>query len=377
MPPEQASGEKEIGPTADVYSLGAILYDMLTGRPPFAAQRPTDVLMQVLNSEPVSPRILNPAVPVDLSTICLKCLEKDPARRYPSVRDLSADLGRWLGGEAIEARPIGHAERAWRWCKRNPVVASMAVLLILVGMGAFAGVTSQWLVAQSALRQMQEAQTQRVSAEVEGLLKAAPESLTAILRHLQPEYQEIAPELRRLMARRDVTDHDRLRISLALLPGDAQQVGYLRERMLSLGLAELFAVREAIGPYQDQLRDDLWSVLNNAAARPEERFSAALILSRDTADEPQRGGGWQTHAPFLAARLLESISADPTSYEMLVASLRRCGERCGQPWRTSFATATAPNRSAPWRRIFSSITRPINRQKWPNCWWTRSLGSFG
>jgi formylglycine-generating enzyme required for sulfatase activity/tRNA A-37 threonylcarbamoyl transferase component Bud32 len=322
MPPEQAAGEKEIGRTADVYSLGAILYELLTGRPPFTAQRPTEILMQVLHNEPVSPRILNPSIPIDLSTVCLKCLEKDASRRYATAHALSADLGRWLVGEPIEARPIGRGERAWRWCKRNPIVAGMTATLMLVIVGAFVGITSQWLVAQSALAQMREAQAQRSAAQVEGLLKAAPESLTLVLDTLKPQYDEIAPELRRLMARRDLADHDRLRLSLALLPGDPAQIDYLRDRMLSIGLAELLAVREAVAPYEDRLRDDLWRALDKGHAKPEERFSAALILARHERDGSQRVTDWQPHAPFLTRRLLDSVTSDPSSYEPLVAALR-------------------------------------------------------
>ena len=120
MPPEQAAGENaKIGPLADVYSLGAVLYCFLTGRPPFQAASGVETLLQVITREPVSPRRLNPAVPRDLETITLKCLEKDPARRYQSAHELADELQRFLDGRPIVARPLSSAGRAWRWCRRN------------------------------------------------------------------------------------------------------------------------------------------------------------------------------------------------------------------------------------------------------------------
>lgn len=140
MPPEQAAGKsEEVTPAADVYALGAVLYALLTGRPPFQAASPMDTLLQVLSNDPVPPRQLDSAIPRDLETICLKCLSKESAQRYLDAESLAVDLARFQRGEPIQARPVGSITRGWRWCRRNPVVASLTTALImalLLGTGA-------------------------------------------------------------------------------------------------------------------------------------------------------------------------------------------------------------------------------------------------
>jgi tetratricopeptide (TPR) repeat protein len=139
MSPEQARGEREIGFPADVYGMGGVLYAMLTGRPPFLAAKPVDTLLQVLEAEPVAPSTLQPGVPKDLETICLKCLRKEPRERYGSAEELGEDLQRFLSGEPIRARPVGRVERVYRWSRRKPLVASLTAIAGLLGLTLMIG----------------------------------------------------------------------------------------------------------------------------------------------------------------------------------------------------------------------------------------------
>jgi WD40 repeat protein/serine/threonine protein kinase len=151
MAPEQARGKsREIGPAADVYALGAILYEMLTGRPPFKAETSWDTLQQVLHEEPVTPSRLQSKVPRDLETICLKCLEKDAGRRYASALALAADLERYLANQPIAARPIGRVGRLSRWGRRHPGVATLSAALVLFLLAGIAGAVVAFLNIDAA-----------------------------------------------------------------------------------------------------------------------------------------------------------------------------------------------------------------------------------
>ncbi len=201
MPPEQAQGKRVlIGPASDVYALGAILYECLTGRPPFRAESVIKTIEQVIHSDAVSPRTLNMAIPRDLETICLKCLEKEPHRRYGTAQLLADDLERFLGGEPIVARPARALERSVKWVRRHPMpaafmVSSLVASLALVGMGIGFYYNAQLDTANSQLR----SSNQQLEA-ARDTLESSNQKLSLTSAELERSVDEVQAE--RTLARR-------------------------------------------------------------------------------------------------------------------------------------------------------------------------------
>ncbi|HZU38601.1 MAG TPA: serine/threonine-protein kinase [Gemmataceae bacterium] len=172
MAPEQARGSTTTGPPADIYALGAVLYETLTGRPPFRAETAAETLHQVLHEEPVPPSRLQPKLPRDLETICLKCLEKDAGRRYASAQEFADDLGRFLAGRPIVARRAPWWERGWKWARRRPATAALMAAGTLGLLGLLAGVLAYNAILHrhnQALAAQQQATEQARMAAVNNL----------------------------------------------------------------------------------------------------------------------------------------------------------------------------------------------------------------
>lgn len=263
MPPEQAAGKAEhVGVRSDVYSLGAMLYTALTGRPPFQAATRLDTLRQVLEQEPVPPRQLDPGVPPDLETILLKCLEKEPSRRYAAAREVADELRRFLAGEPIHARPVGQFERLRRFCRRQPVVASLIAAVAVV---LLTGTTvSSYFAFQSRIRAGQlELASQRESEERK---KAQDQARLAQIRSDEAERQTRIAHVLRLVAQS--------RETLKRFP----------QRGLLLAVEAIEAsrrAREPTVPAAEQLLRDALAAAGGRAMRPPEDAVREFALGPD------------------------------------------------------------------------------------------------
>jgi WD40 repeat protein/tetratricopeptide (TPR) repeat protein/tRNA A-37 threonylcarbamoyl transferase component Bud32 len=317
MAPEQAEGKsKEIGPSADVYALGAILYECLTGRPPFKAATALDTLVQVVRDEPVPPRQLQSKTPRDLETICLKCLHKEPARRYSSAQELAEDMRRFEAGEPIKARPVSAAERVWRWCKRNPAPAAALATVLTTVTVAFG------LVTYSRNQAVTLAGEKGELAEANGKLAVEKGELAEANGKLAVEKGELA-ERNAKLAEQEKVERFRSERRQALLALDlgrrACQEGRGPEGLLLLAQAQAIAPPDA---------DDV-----RRAAR------AALA-------------GWREHVPGLLAQL-------PHDDEVLAVAYSADGR--------FLATGCADRTARVWDAVTGqAVGKPLLHEGWDN-----------
>jgi serine/threonine-protein kinase len=348
MAPEQAVGRsRDVGPAADVYALGAIWYELLTGRPPFRAETAAETLRQVVSLEPVPPSRLNPAVARDAETICLKCLEKDPQRRYASAAALAEDLHRFGRNEPIVARPVGHLGRVLRWTRRHPSGASLvAAALALVGLAIGGGA---WLVQQRAERRAElrnevgTAVAQAVSLRKGFHFHEARELLEQARQRLGPAGPD---DLRRQVdqARADLElaenlDTARLRAATPAEgqfgPAGAEQL--YEKTLAKAGLSLPGGDSEAVAARvrDSAVRAEIVAALDDwASITPDEAWRAWLLAvargadpdpSRDRLRRPEL---WQD-APGLT-RLVKELRVEDLSPQLLTALGRILGKTGGE-----------------------------------------------
>lgn len=297
MAPEQARGQgRQVGPAADVHALGAILYEMLVGRPPFQGSTALETLEQVCTQEPVPPRRLQPRVPRDLETICLKCLRKEPAHRYASADELGDDLRRFLGGQSIRARPIMPWEHAVKWIRRNKARSALAVMSLLMAAG-IAG----W--AHHARKQRESNAATHAADLVASLASAETADVPHIIDALTPYRLWADPLLYQRLAITSPESKEHLHLRMALAPVSASQVEYLCQRLLTARPEDVATIQGALAQHQDVLNDRLWAILENRSAAQAQRVRAACALAAHDASD----GRWSAVARDVA----QGLAAEP------------------------------------------------------------------
>ena len=412
MAPEQASGHtRDVGPAADTYALGAILYQVLTGRPPFIGETPLETVRQVTDDEPVPPSRLVPRVPRDLETICLKCLQKEPKKRYESAQDLADDLDRYRSGNPIQARRTPVWERVWKWSKRRPGQATAVAGGLLLSIGLIVGGTSTQSLRpagpgsaerarlfQNQNRGCGSARSGRQGQRSRDQLERAQEfELSQFLKDVkdQPELEPIAlqvgerrkrvvDQLQRLRERaaqaardqtakeRDLQDRSRFQTFLELRE-DAQLYAAVTGVLLSSDHLEKFraSAHQALAIYAQDPRaaDDAWDLVNPlpTVLTDSEKARVAdscydLLLIRSQAAGPAEG----LRILDQAVRLRPRTTA---AYHLRRADcLERAGDLAGRDRENREARQIEPvtaldyflsGRELAFRRQFDDAIRPL------------------
>ncbi len=309
MSPEQAAGRtRDVGTSSDIWALGAILYDLLTGRPPFRGETTDATLEQVLTQEADRLRAIDPTIPKDLETICLKCLEKEPRKRYPTADALAVDLRAFFDGKPIMARPVGSLERVWKWTKRHPrrAVGIAAGLLLTLGLVVAANEVQKQRVADQLESESRRADD-RIAAEkrlteevrrkeretratslVEALTSADTAGVPRLIEDLA-EFRDLTRTQLHALAGQPVSTKQGLRARLALLAEEPERLGELAAYLPTCRPEELLPIRVLLKPQAAAVAPGLWGVLTDMHAEPGRRLRAACILA-GLAPDDQRWG---------------------------------------------------------------------------------------
>ncbi len=359
MAPEQAMGKtSEIGPAADIYGLGAILYDIITGIPPFRGETVMDTITQVIHKEPVHPIRINTKLPADIGTICLKCLEKDPKKRYATAGALAEDLRRYLVGEPILARPTSIYEYAWKWARRKPAIAALILMtffmILGISVGGYILAGREKIRADENLRLKEEAVSERNIAQQQKLqaernfqdaLAAVDQMLTKVgknrLAH-EPRMERIRRELlqeaKTFLSRfldyrsEDVQVRWQTARSLMQLGSIEEMLGNFKEaeKNLQQAIEQITKLHEINAKNQDYLSDladckQALGLLFTQQGKPnlaEPEYRKAIEL-RSTLPENQQTLSKQAASEFNLGQLLRSQGKLEPAMQSLTATVKK------------------------------------------------------
>jgi WD40 repeat protein len=309
LSPEQARGEKALSLAVDVWGLGAILYELLTGRAPYEAETPMKTVRLVLEIDPRRPRSLDTLINRDLETICVKCLQREPQHRYDSALAVAEDLEHWLGGEPIKARPVSWPERTWRWAKRRPAIAALSGLALLTALGGAAGITVAWLYALAGWNK----------AEVEGN-RASREQVKSELRRDEAENHLYFSRIAQADLERRMNNPESARVLLDVCVPQAEQEikdrrgweWFYLKNVLNADLLHLAS------PHQEVVEDIAFGLdgqtLLTAGGTPFRPFPPDLIRVWDIWGTEAGKCRWKYPIPHAARQAVEQPDADRIVY---------------------------------------------------------------